>query len=218
MDKFRATVRFWFGLTVLLIMLAGCSSSTPVPTALPPTAEPPPTAKPSSTAKPSPTAKLTPVIFNKNFTSKRHGYSIEYPDGWLATEQAGEWESGDILYKGAGGVDMFSAPGGSTWIVIGAQPVPKETTLEQWINTNTEVFLKVFGGTCGEPVTREPTTIGDEATISTTYHCSDGYFGIFLYALHEGRGYVAFWRSARGNEAADQETFNQFVTSFAFAP
>jgi hypothetical protein len=90
---------------------------------LPPTDEPSSTAEPSPTTEPSPTAELSPATF-ETFTSKRHGYSIEYPDSWLVTEKAGEWESGDLLYQHAAGVDAFSAPGDSDMVVIGSQPVP----------------------------------------------------------------------------------------------
>jgi hypothetical protein len=136
----------------------------------------------------------------------------------LVSERAGDWESGDLLFQHAAGVDTFSALGDSGMVVIGAQRIPDGTTLDQWVNTNTEIFLELFGGSCGEPETGEPTTIGGEAAITRIYYCNDGYFVIYTYALHEGRGYVAFWVSSRGNEAADQETFNQFVTRFAFAP
>lgn len=61
------------------------------PTPLP-TSSPPPTAAPAPSPVPT---TYVPGALTQTFTSDRHGFSLSYPEGWVAQEATEPWTEGD---------------------------------------------------------------------------------------------------------------------------
>ena len=143
---------------------------------------------------------------------------MAYPANWDVTEIDGEWASGVALVpRNVPGTDIFTECCDTfARVVVGSQLLAETTTLDDWTAANAQLLSEQFSA-CGGPETTEETTLGGEMAKLLTIHCTDGYFLLRVSTLHDGRGYLAAWRSSTGNEASDRATLEDFVSTFAFA-
>jgi hypothetical protein len=100
-------------------------------------------------------------------------------------------------------------------VIVGAQPVSPTITLAEWTAANVDaVHWRISA--CRQPQTTALATLAGEPALRLTYHCNNGWYAIFVYSLHHGQGWTAWWGSYTGNEELDTRTFEHFLTSFTF--
>jgi hypothetical protein len=166
-------------ITVGAIGLSVLTSGRPGPGAVEtPTPSLAPSPSPTGTPRPEPT--LPPLT--QSYTSTIHGFSIQYPDGWVARPATEAW-TGGIPAGGSPAVDNLSDGSvTSKFVAVASQPLG-ETTADAW----TEEFSThaEWGDTCA--ITTEPVTV-DGVSGVLVIHCPDDTPSAFLVA--EGRGYI----------------------------
>lgn len=150
-----------------------------------------------------------------NFTSTRYRYSIAYSPNWVLSQAPGDWRIGEVLYPDNPGADTLSSPDLARRIVLGRQPLPSGVTLDSYASANLRQIQEQLE-TCGQPETSQAVRLGEEPAQKADYHCTDGYYLQFVFALHHGDGFVVAWTSPAGHEADDRVRFTRFLTEFAF--
>ena len=147
--------------------LAGAGSS-PLPTAAPS-----PTPSPTPSPSPSPAPATTPPL-TQTFTSHIHGFSMSYPEGWVAQAATEPWtERPGVPPYADPGVDLLTQPAiDELFLAVTSQPIG-DSTPEAWVGE------KMAGSGCSRS---EPIAI-DGATGRIGADCR------FAFVATVGRGY-----------------------------
>ena len=123
---------------LLPVAPGGTVGGAPAPTQTrTPTAAPTAAPSPSPTPRPSPSASpvATPPPLTQTFTSAVHGFSMSYPEGWIARPATQPWTDlpGTPPYLHPG-FDVLDGSGGSgeLFLWITTRPIGKSTP-EDWV-------------------------------------------------------------------------------------
>jgi hypothetical protein len=104
---------------------SGGTGDSPDPTATP---------EPTATSEPSPSEAAEPPL-TESFTSRQHGYSISYPEGWTAQAATEPWTSSTFpLSFGSPEVDTIYDPilNSDLFLIIGSQPIG-DSAPDDWV-------------------------------------------------------------------------------------
>ena len=94
-----------------------------------------PTASPSPLLPPPPSASpITPPALTETFTSARHGFSIQYPSGWVTRPATDAWTTSLPDFASANG-DVIYDPvlQDHLWIMVASQPLAGKAAT-QWVD------------------------------------------------------------------------------------
>ncbi|HKZ69244.1 MAG TPA: hypothetical protein VJ020_04140 [Anaerolineales bacterium] len=205
----------------LILTATGCSSASP--TTPPPSAEPTLASTATSALTPTPGATAGTL-----FTSRRFGYSIRYPEGWIEKDRPGEWADFDPLDPNRGaGIDAFAAylDGRNLALGIGARSLPADSTLDSWIETAKALIKNVANkGVCRETTENDPAPpesilLDGAPAVLLEYQCPARHdnFGLVVLSIHSGQGFWITWLSSQGRRDHDRAQFAQILSTFSFA-
>ena len=185
MSKFLA---LGAGIAAVVVVLAVGSQLLPAPagslagggSSPSPTAAPSPTRSPTPSPSPSP-APATPPPLTQTFTSPIHGFSMSYPEGWVARVATEPWtERPGVPPYADPGVDLLTQPAiDELFLAVTSQPIG-DSTPEAWVGA------KMAGSECSRS---EPIAI-DGAIGRIGADCR------FAFVATVGRGYsIQLYRS-----------------------
>ena len=166
----------------------------------------------SSTGSPSPPSTTAPA---KQFDSIEYPYHVTLTDDWTSIFAIDKWHPPqDQLSLFMSSFDRFD-DGKGRILHVGAAPVPKGTSLDQW--RYLIVAATPSGCTDSRPMSRRTTLGGEPAVVWTGYCSVDGLNTIDLAALHGRMGYAFILLSpSEDRHADDQRVFDEARGTFEF--
>jgi hypothetical protein len=155
------------------------------------------------------------------FTSRRYGYSLVVPPGWVAHRAVRTVASNSAYFPYADDatVDHFTAPGqdGGT-IAVSATRVRASLTLKAWSAGTPQRVQLSLGCKPKGPI---PSKVGGQAAavFSIPPICGgsgDAYVGIDYAVAHRGYGYDLQVVSVPSHQMDDRAVFEQTLKTFRF--
>lgn len=87
-----------------------------------------------SSSGPSPISSQGDGALTETFTSTFHGYSVQYPAGWSATQAAGPWRAGASAANWGSPV-LDDLHGSAVRLSAASQPLATAQTADAWLTT-----------------------------------------------------------------------------------
>jgi hypothetical protein len=159
----------------------------------------------------------------RRFRSSTYGYAIDHPIGWSTLHAGRELSGGEPPATGHDGTDILAARADRAVramtlpaVVIGAQRVAPETTLEEWTSTVIALVARMKG--CPRPASDDRVQVGrDDGRLLAYPSCPSAPALHHLWAafVHGGRGYHIVWFNTRGDVARDRARFEVMLASLS---
>jgi len=187
------------------------TGSSPAPAAasatIAPTTAPSPTPSPAPSTSPSPVPATPPLT--QSFTSQMHGFSMSYPEGWIARAATEPWTDrpGEPEFVHPG-FDVLRDPvlGDHLFLRITSKPIG-DSTPDEW------VAEQVAGEGC---TATEPIAVGGATGLIGTDDCDA------VAVTTAGRGYVIWLHDSNDDPIAvaayDRAWFEQVLATVQLHP
>lgn len=200
------------GATAIALLLAACSSggSAESPMTSIAAASSVASAASATSEPPAPAASGA----SEMFTSSRHGYGIEVPEGWRVKEYGGTWESLDQFSPGAEvpGEDVVGPIGLAAFMVMDSMAIPDGTTPEEWLAAFDARVLEGLPENC--PGTSGSGVVAGEPATVIEQPCGRAVV-VGRSLVHGGRGYY-FTTMHTEDDLEAKAILDELVASITF--
>jgi hypothetical protein len=160
-----------------------------------------------------------------SYRSRTYGYTIEHPAGWSVVAAERRLDDGEPPLTSGGGTDVIARHASTRVrdmelpvVVIGAQTIAPDTSLEEWTQQVSSIVAKQKG--CSSPARTRALTVDAEVATELSYPGCPPGAGLdhrWVAFVHGKLGFQIVWFDASGHEASDRAPLDSMLASVHFS-